>query len=43
LNLVNVAGIFYLLIGGLALAILIAILEFLAKANKQAKKTKVKE
>jgi hypothetical protein len=43
LNLVNVAGIFYLLIGGLALAILIAVLEFLVKANKQAKKTKVKE
>jgi len=41
LNLVNIAGIFYILIGGLALAILIAVLEFLIKANRQAKKSRV--
>ncbi|CAF1098489.1 unnamed protein product [Rotaria sordida] len=40
LNLVNVAGIFYILIGGLALAILIAVLEFFVKANNEAKQTK---
>ncbi|CAF0910875.1 unnamed protein product [Adineta steineri] len=40
LNLVNVAGIFYILIGGLALAITIAILEFFIKANIEAKQTK---
>ncbi|CAF5013584.1 unnamed protein product, partial [Rotaria socialis] len=37
---VNVAGIFYILIGGLALAILIAVLEFFVKANNEAKQTK---
>ena len=42
LNLVNVAGIFYILIGGLALATFIAVLEFLVKANKEAKKNKVR-
>lgn len=41
LNLVNVAGIFYILIGGLALAIVIAVLEFLVKASNEAKQTKV--
>ncbi|CAF2402152.1 unnamed protein product [Rotaria sp. Silwood2] len=40
LNLANVAGIFYILIGGLALAILIAVLEFFVKANNEAKQTK---
>ncbi|CAF0851429.1 unnamed protein product [Adineta ricciae] len=40
LNLVNVAGIFYILIGGLALAITIAVLEFFIKANIEAKQTK---
>lgn len=40
LNLVNVAGIFYILIGGLALAITIAILEFFIKANIEARQTK---
>ncbi|CAF1590294.1 unnamed protein product, partial [Didymodactylos carnosus] len=40
LNLVNVAGIFYILIGGLALAIIIAVLEFFVKANVEAKQTK---
>ena len=43
LNLVNVAGIFYILIGGLALAITIAVLEFFIKANIEAKQTKVRE
>jgi hypothetical protein len=38
---VNVAGIFYILIGGLALAITIAVLEFFIKANIEAKQTKV--
>jgi hypothetical protein len=38
---VNVAGIFYILIGGLALAITIAVLEFFVKANIEAKQTKV--
>jgi hypothetical protein len=41
LNLVNIAGIFYILIGGLALAMLIAVLEFLIKANREAKKSRV--
>jgi glutamate receptor, ionotropic, invertebrate len=41
LNLVNVAGIFYILIGGLVLAIVIAVLEFLVKASRQARKGKV--
>ena len=41
MNLVNVAGIFYILIGGLALAIVIAVLEFFVKANIEAKQTKV--
>ncbi|UJR15747.1 hypothetical protein I4U23_002682 [Adineta vaga] len=41
LNLVNVAGIFYILIVGLTLAILIAVLEFLIKANNEAKQTKI--
>jgi len=41
LNLVNVAGIFYILIGGLALAITIAVLEFFIKANIEARQTKV--
>ncbi|CAF3435085.1 unnamed protein product [Rotaria socialis] len=40
LNLVNVAGIFYILIGGLALAMTIAIIEFFIKANIEAKQTK---
>ncbi|CAF1193179.1 unnamed protein product [Rotaria sordida] len=40
LNLANVAGIFYILIGGLALAMTIAILEFFIKANIEAKQTK---
>jgi hypothetical protein len=43
LNLANVVGIFYLLIGGLALAIIVAVVEFFIKANKQARKTKVNE
>ena len=43
MNLVNVAGIFYILIGGLALAITIAVLEFFIKANIEAKQTKVSE
>jgi hypothetical protein len=38
---VNVAGIFYILIGGLALAILLAVSEFLIKAHTEAKQTKV--
>lgn len=41
LNLVNVAGIFYILIGGLALAITIAVLEFFIKANIEAKQSQV--
>ncbi|CAF0794953.1 unnamed protein product [Rotaria sp. Silwood1] len=40
LSLANVAGIFYILMGGLALAILIAVLEFFVKANNEAKQTK---
>ncbi|CAF1255961.1 unnamed protein product [Adineta steineri] len=40
LNLVNVAGIFYILIVGLTLAIVLAILEFLIKANQEAKQTR---
>ncbi|CAF1149652.1 unnamed protein product [Rotaria sp. Silwood1] len=40
LHLDNVAGIFYILIGGLALAMTIAILEFFIKANIEAKQTK---
>jgi len=39
--LVNVAGIFYILIVGLTLAIVIAVLEFLVKANKEARQTRV--
>jgi len=34
-------GIFYILIGGLALAITIAVLEFFIKANIEARQTKV--
>ncbi|CAF3068666.1 unnamed protein product [Rotaria sp. Silwood2] len=40
LHLDNVAGIFYILIGGLTLAMTIAILEFFIKANIEAKQTK---
>jgi hypothetical protein len=36
-----VAGIFYILIGGLALAIVIAVFEFFIKAIKESRKTKV--
>lgn len=43
LNLVNVAGIFYILIGGLALAIIIAVLEFCVKASTEAKQTNVSQ
>jgi len=41
LNLINVAGIFYILIVGLILAVLVSTLELLYKAKKQAKKTQV--
>ncbi|CAF1368008.1 unnamed protein product, partial [Adineta ricciae] len=40
LNLVNVAGIFYILIVGLTLAIIIAVLEFSIKAKREAKETR---
>ncbi|CAF3688902.1 unnamed protein product, partial [Adineta steineri] len=40
LNLVNVAGIFYILIVGLTLAIVLAVVEFLIKANQEAKQTR---
>lgn len=43
LNLVNVAGLFYILIGGLALALFTAVLELLVKANNEARKTRVKK
>lgn len=42
LNLINVAGIFYILIIGLMLSVLVASLELMYKAKLQSEKTKVK-
>ena len=41
LQLQNVAGIFYILIGGLLLALIMAVLEFLFKAKMEAERRKV--
>lgn len=43
LNLINVAGIFYILIIGLMLSVLVASLELMYKAKLQSEKTKVLE
>ena len=37
----NVAGLFYILIGGLCLALFVAVLEFLYKSKVEAKRKKV--
>ncbi|XP_078682670.1 glutamate receptor 2-like isoform X2 [Branchiostoma floridae x Branchiostoma belcheri] len=42
LSLSNVAGVFYILVGGLGLAMMAALLEFCYKSKVEAKKTKVK-
>lgn len=41
LSLSNVAGVFYILIGGLLIAMLCALLEFIVKSIQDAKKYKV--
>ncbi|XP_064637985.1 glutamate receptor 3-like isoform X2 [Lineus longissimus] len=41
LTLSNVAGVFYILIGGFGLAMAVSLLEFMYKANKEASKRKV--
>ena len=41
LQLVNVAGIFYILMGGVVLSLLMAALEFLYKSHVEAKRRKV--
>ena len=38
----NVAGLFYILIGGLCLALIVAVLEFLYKSKVEARRKKVK-
>ena len=42
LSLSNVAGVFYILIGGLLVAMLCALLEFVFKSYRDAKKYKVR-
>ena len=39
----NVAGIFYILIGGLVLAMLVALTEFCCKSKTEAKRAKVSD
>lgn len=41
LSLSNVAGVFYILVGGLGLAMLVALIEFCYKSRNEAKKMKV--
>lgn len=41
LSLSNVAGVFYILVGGLGLAMLVALIEFCYKSRAEAKKMKV--
>lgn len=41
LSLSNVAGVFYILVGGLGLAMLVALVEFCYKSRAEAKKLKV--
>lgn len=43
LSLSNVAGIFYILIGGLILAMAVALLEFCYKSHTEATRAKVNE
>ena len=41
LSLSNVAGVFYILVGGLGLAMLVALVEFCYKSRAEAKRLKV--
>ena len=41
LKLSNFAGIFYILVGGLVLALLMAVLEFVYKSNAEARRRQV--
>ena len=41
LSLSNVAGVFYILVGGLGLAMMVALVEFCYKSRTEAKKMKV--
>lgn len=41
LSLSNVAGVFYILVGGLGLAMLVALIEFCYKSRAEAKRMKV--
>lgn len=41
LSLSNVAGVFYILVGGLGLAMLVALIEFCYKSRNEAKRMKV--
>lgn len=41
LSLSNVAGVFYILVGGLGLAMLVALVEFCYKSRAEAKRMKV--
>lgn len=41
LSLSNVAGVFYILVGGLGLAMMVALVEFCYKSRAEAKKMKV--
>ena len=43
LKLTNVAGVFYILVGGLVLALLMAVVEFLYKSKVEARRRKVRE
>uniref|UniRef100_A0AAV2LKG5 Uncharacterized protein n=1 Tax=Knipowitschia caucasica TaxID=637954 RepID=A0AAV2LKG5_KNICA len=42
LSLSNVAGVFYILVGGLGLAMMVALVEFCYKSRAEAKKMKMK-
>lgn len=42
LSLSNVAGVFYILVGGLGLAMMVALVEFCYKSRAEAKKMKVR-
>lgn len=43
LSLSNVAGVFYILVGGLGLAMLVALIEFCYKSRNEAKRMKVEQ
>lgn len=43
LSLSNVAGVFYILVGGLGLAMLVALIEFCYKSRNEAKRMKVED